>query len=81
MPDHCVEYIREYVMCSPDLSPVTFQWINDTAQHENKDAFYPTNLDISMHRCVNWDSLESWADQKSFDLFRLDLLERPGDAQ
>ncbi|KAI0457086.1 hypothetical protein F5B21DRAFT_109479 [Xylaria acuta] len=75
--DHCVEYIRESLMCQPDLSMVTFRWINNTAQHEDKSAFYPTNFDVDMHRCANWQNLDSWAGERMFNLFEVDLLERP----
>lgn len=64
-------------MCQPDLSMVTFRWINNTAQHENKSEFYPTNFDVSMHKCANWEVLDSWAGQRMFDLFQVDRLQRP----
>ncbi|RYO87812.1 hypothetical protein DL764_008806 [Monosporascus ibericus] len=75
--DHCIEYIRESLMCQPDLSMVTFRWINNTAQHEDKSEFYPTNFDVSMHRCANWEALDAWSAQRMFDLFQVDLLQRP----
>ncbi|GAB1312627.1 hypothetical protein MFIFM68171_02837 [Madurella fahalii] len=75
--DHCVEYIREALMCQPDLSLVTFRWINNTAQHEDKSAFYPTNFDVSMHTCAKWEPLDEWAGGRRFNLFDVDLLRRP----
>jgi hypothetical protein len=75
--DHCVEYIRESLMCQPDLSMVTFRWINNTAQHDDKSAFYPTNFDVDEHTCANWQHLDAWTGERMFDLFRVDLLERP----
>ncbi|KAJ6035870.1 hypothetical protein N7540_000149 [Penicillium herquei] len=76
--DHCVEYIRESLMCQPDLSLVTFRWINDTAQHPSAPtAFYPTNFDIDDHRCADWEHLDYWAGQRMFDLSKVDLLDRP----
>ncbi|KAI1505680.1 hypothetical protein F5X99DRAFT_404715 [Biscogniauxia marginata] len=75
--DHCVEYIREALMCQPDMSMVTFRWINNTAQHEDKSAFYPTNFDTSMHMCANWEALDSWAEERTFNLFEVDMLQRP----
>lgn len=64
-------------MCQPDLSLVTFRWINNTAQHEDKSAFYPTNFDVSMHTCAKWDLLDEWAGARRFNLFEVDLLQRP----
>ena len=64
-------------MCKPDISLVTFQWINDTAQHDDAAAFFPTNFDSSLHECANWESIESWAGARVFDLYQVDLLQRP----
>lgn len=75
--DHCLEYIRESLMCQPDLSLVTFRWINDTAQHDDPTKFYPTNFDVDMHRCASWEKLDQWAGERAFDLYRVELLDRP----
>ncbi|KAL4869528.1 hypothetical protein BDV12DRAFT_185049 [Aspergillus spectabilis] len=75
--DHCVEYIRESLMCQPDLSLVTFRWINETAQHEDLAEFYPTNFDADLHYCADWEGLDTWAGGRVFDLFRVELLDRP----
>ncbi len=75
--DHCVEYLREALMCKSDISLVTFRWINNTAQHDDPSAFYPTNFDASLHECANWEALDSWASTRMFDLYRTELLQRP----
>jgi len=76
--DHCVEYLRESLMCKPDLSLVTFRWINDTSQHPDEpEAFYPTNFDAGLHECANWGSLNAWAEERVFDLYNVELLNRP----
>ncbi|KAF2658526.1 hypothetical protein K491DRAFT_702775 [Lophiostoma macrostomum CBS 122681] len=78
--DHCVEYIRESLMCKPDISLVTFRWINDTAQHPKQPAsFYPTNFDVSEHDCMKWEILNDWAGRRVFNLYDVDLLDRPED--
>ncbi|KAL9113925.1 MAG: hypothetical protein Q9227_002059 [Pyrenula ochraceoflavens] len=69
--DHCIEYIRENLMCHPDISLVTLRWI------PTDDGFKPTNKDLARHECVNWDVLNGWAGMRVFDLYRLDLLKRP----
>jgi hypothetical protein len=77
--DHCIEYIRETLMCKPDISLVTFRWINDTAQHpDDPSAYYPTNFDSSQHECMEWESLDNWAGNRAFDLYDVDSLDRPG---
>ncbi len=75
--DHCIEYIRESLMCKPDLSLVTFHWINETAQHEDPSARYPTQNDNCLHECANWETLSAWAGKRVFDLYRTDLLRKP----
>jgi hypothetical protein len=65
-------------MCKPDISLVTFRWINDTAQHSDEPAaYYPTNFDSSLHECADWDSLDRWAGARAFDLYNVDSLDRP----
>jgi Mycotoxin biosynthesis protein UstYa len=64
-------------MCKPDLSLVTFRWINNTAQHEDPTSFYPTNFDASLHECADWELLDSWAGARMFDLYHIELLQKP----
>lgn len=75
--DHCIEYLREYLMCKPDLSLVTFHWINNTAQYEDPSARYPTNSDSGLHECANWNTLNAWAGDHVFDLYNTELLKKP----
>ena len=76
--DHCIEYIREYLMCKPDLSLVTFHWINNTAQHaDNPSLRLPTSWDHSQHECANWETLNAWAGERVVDLYRYELLRQP----
>ncbi|KAF2438300.1 hypothetical protein P171DRAFT_504424, partial [Karstenula rhodostoma CBS 690.94] len=77
--DHCIEYMRETLMCKPDISLVTFHWINDTAQHpDDLTGYYPTNFDASQHECFDWELLNDWAGARAFDLYDLSSLDRPG---
>lgn len=64
-------------LCQPDLSLVTFRWINNTAQHQDPSEFYPTNFDVDIHHCANWQHLDQWAGERAFGLFQVDLLYRP----
>lgn len=75
--DHCIEYLREYLMCKPDLSLVTFHWIDHTAQHEDPSARFPTNRDRGLHECADWGTLDTWAGDRVFDLYDTDLLRKP----
>ena len=65
-------------MCKPDLSLVTFHFINNTAQHADDPSLQlPTSWDHSLHECANWDSLNNWAGERVFDLYQNDLLRQP----
>ena len=64
-------------MCKPDLSFVTFSWINETAQHEDQSSRYPTQKDNSQHECVNWQRLKDWAGARTIDLYQTELLRKP----
>ena len=64
-------------MCKPDISLVTFRWIDHTAQHKDPLARYPTNTDSGLHECANWDALDSWAGERVFNLFDTDALKKP----
>lgn len=61
-------------MCKADISLVTYSWINGTT---GTGPLLPTSKDLSLHECVNWNSINSWAGERMFDLYRLDRLRKP----
>jgi hypothetical protein len=61
-------------MCHADTSLVSFFWINGTF---GEGPLLPNNKDLSKHQCTNWESLDSWAGRRSFDLFEVDKLRKP----
>jgi hypothetical protein len=50
--EHCVDYMRQYIMCKFDTTAVPFNWVLD---HQN-----PTPNGNTIHKCVNWDNLQAW---------------------
>ncbi|KAJ8064631.1 hypothetical protein OCU04_006957 [Sclerotinia nivalis] len=48
--DHCVELLRQAVMCHADTSLMTFEWTSENEKPMLK-------LDGPKHTCVNWDDL------------------------
>ncbi|KAF9892560.1 hypothetical protein FE257_001669 [Aspergillus nanangensis] len=66
---HCIDDIRQALMCNPDLSIYTWTWIPG-------DRKPRPMLDIPQE-CVNWDKLNSWASDRSFDVFEPNLLVHP----
>ena len=65
-------------MCNPDLSLITYHWINNTAQHPDDPSLrLPTTWDHARHECANWESIDQWAAERAVDLYDYKLLEPP----
>jgi len=67
--DHCIDNLRQNLMCKGDVSLLTFSWVSDDRAPE-------PNFEIE-HECVNWVKLDNWAKEHSFDLFDEKLLVHP----
>lgn len=61
---HCIEAIRQSVMCTPDLTPMGAFWEND--EHD-AIAINPS----SQRQCVVWDSLVAWEKPREYGLKEL----------
>ncbi|CAG8955465.1 hypothetical protein HYFRA_00010332 [Hymenoscyphus fraxineus] len=53
---HCIDILRQSIMCHADISPVTMRW--GSAQP------IPLGNFSSPHECTNWDGIESWAKKR-----------------
>jgi hypothetical protein len=67
--DHCLDNLRELVMCKADISLYTYDWI------DNYRKPYP-NFNIQ-HECRNFDAVNDWAKEHSFDIFDGKSLKHP----
>ena len=67
--DHCVDDIRQALMCHADTSAVTFDW---KPQYRRP---WP-NFSVD-HTCVNWEALDDWASERSFSAFDQKSLVHP----
>lgn len=56
-------------MCKADISLQTYDWLDD-----NRRPF--ANFEIE-HDCFNWDSVNEWAKERSFDLYDNETLLHP----
>lgn len=56
--EHCIEVIRQGLMCKPDLTVNTVHW--DHNAPSGMKGF--TGHD---RKCVNWDSFKTWVDEKA----------------
>lgn len=54
--NHCVEELRQSLMCQPDLNIYTYHWVKAT------DAPYG-NL-FTPHKCVDWMALNEWTTER-----------------
>ena len=51
--DHCVDSIRQSLMCSADISPLVWQW---------KEEFEETKIRADIvHSCRDFESIREWA--------------------
>ena len=67
--EHCIELLREAIICQGDIAVTPFKWLGD--------SFEPTPKDGVMHQCVNWDRLSGWAQERAVDLYDPELLVKP----
>ncbi|KAL9040363.1 MAG: hypothetical protein Q9214_004513 [Letrouitia sp. 1 TL-2023] len=67
--DHCVDNLRQNLMCQADVSLLTFDWVDN-------DRAPKPNFAIE-HECHNWDRIEEWAKEHAFDIFDETTLMHP----
>ncbi|KAI0110196.1 hypothetical protein F4814DRAFT_441545 [Daldinia grandis] len=58
--EHCVDYIRQSIMCNFDTGLVTYDWV---LEHQN-----PTPNSNAMHKCVNWDAAQEWLRDRAVEI-------------
>jgi len=58
--EHCVDYIRQNLMCKFDTTIMPFNWVLD---HQN-----PTPNGNTIHKCVNWDHLQGWLKGRAIEM-------------
>lgn len=64
--DHCLDVLRQIIICHGDISIVTFDWV------EGQCDPYP-NFHVN-RECRNWDSIFQWAKDHHVDR---QLIQRP----
>jgi hypothetical protein len=57
---HCVEVIRQALMCSADVTPYTWEWNEKLQLHANKIT--------TPHTCRNFDKIRDWAVENNGDV-------------
>lgn len=67
--DHCIDSLRQLVMCRTDVAIQTYSWIPTLR--------IPWANFETEHECQNWDALDGWASQRAFDLYDPKMLRHP----
>jgi hypothetical protein len=67
--DHCIDSIRQNLICHADLAVMTFHWVGDSEDPKPNFKYE--------HECVDWKALESWAMERAFDVDNPKMLARP----
>lgn len=67
--EHCMEDLRQTIMCKADFSLLTYDWI------PNYRKPWP-NFKMD-HECVDWKAFDDWAGERSFSLFDQKSLVHP----
>lgn len=54
--DHCVDSLRQSLMCSVDVTPLVWQWSDERQKYLEKAQV--------THTCRNFEGVKSWAAQR-----------------
>ncbi|KAG0159721.1 hypothetical protein PDIDSM_7245 [Penicillium digitatum] len=67
--DHCIDMLRQIVMCRGDIALTTYKWI------PNYSLPWP---DFGLaHECRNWERIDNWASKRAIDVNDYSLIVHP----
>lgn len=55
--DHCIEHLRQSLICQGDTTPQRFEW-------DEENYTYSLHQE-QMFKCKNWDNIRSWSEQRN----------------
>ena len=67
--DHCIETLRQGIMCRGDVSLATYSYIKGTKN--------VTARTWGHHQCIDYDSLMAWVKERAVDIFQEGALMPP----
>lgn len=70
--EHCVDYIRQSLMCQFDTGIIPYNWVLD---HQN-----PTPNANTHHKCVDWSALQGWLETRKVEIPENFTWSQPEDA-
>ncbi|KAI9711040.1 MAG: hypothetical protein M1820_002478 [Bogoriella megaspora] len=50
--DHCIDFLRQYVMCNAETNVVTHLWVGDSDE--------PAPMDRNPRKCRDWNRIHQW---------------------
>lgn len=70
VPDHCIEYLRQALMCYPDTSFTTFMWTHS-------DPKPVLDVEPYERKCVDWEYFMQGITSKVVSFEEVDELRNP----
>lgn len=67
--EHCLDSIRQFVMCKADISMVTYDWL------DNHRRPFP-NFNVQ-HECRRFEAIDAWASERRLNIFDNSSLRHP----
>lgn len=67
--DHCIDLLRQVIMCHGDVSLHTYQW--------KEDYRWPWPSMRTAHQCRNWNDLMSWSKEHHVPSLQGPILSHP----
>jgi len=57
--EHCLDWLRQYLTCNPDTTPIMMHWIAESTLPVAK-------VDGGKHSCAKWERIDEWAGNRTF---------------
>ncbi|KAM7184129.1 protein of unknown function (DUF3328) domain containing protein [Naviculisporaceae sp. PSN 640] len=73
--DHCIDNIRQRLMCTADVGLIPFYWVNETGRIGTDPDFQQA------HTCRDFKKLHAWMKEHSMEFPNVTIMPRPGDFQ
>ncbi|KAG2420262.1 hypothetical protein HFD88_005063 [Aspergillus terreus] len=67
--EHCLNYLLHSAKCNADLTVFPMQW--------GAGQRIPFGIDQGRHQCKDWDRIQDWAKQRSFNIYKPGLIMHP----
>jgi hypothetical protein len=62
--DHCVDQLRQSIMCHADLTPVTLKPVWEGGNEGPKKTLFYLGQTEREHTCRRWEDVRAWVDQR-----------------